>query len=391
MTFKRIALSSLALFPGALIAFVEPATIGIPVSMASQSTLLSTCASLGGLAILFSSRKSREASVLRKPLGLLRRKAAKKIFRELPTVSEQRETLNSVMKSGLDNLPVEQPETPASAVARVLTRALQSLGASTLTEATDQQIQEIFVLYRVLNAGPGDAGRLAQAFRIPSDALAIRDELIQIAEQRIVYERQRDTFEATRAIWMLRRSQKIDCMTDVLDSMATPDPELWHHIVSNYDLNLPAQEKVAFWCLNQESCDRATLAMFLRRAVTSNRLTEAARTGDNAFLQTVKSTIAKWPCAKRCEIALDAAEDPEGEQDKLVALIEDIAKQTGDTGWKVPQNLYAALPGRPAQSRDHWRLDTGTMVTAPKIEDYVDFGQDAAAPELVVAPAHAPR
>ena len=288
----------------------------------------------------------------------MRRGALRRLRRELPSAADQRATLAGCLRHLGEAETAWHPETAQASRARALEMAMVSLGARELDEATDAQVAELFVLHRLLLSEPGEAGRLAQEFRTPAQILQLRDDLTRAAQKRAEFDRQCLAFEATCEIWESTGTGE-QCLLDKLKAMAAPDPDLWHHIVQNYDVSDPVEEQIALWCLAQPQIEKATVALFLRRVLACDRPEEAVRKGDLAFLAVLRAHLSAYPRLKNRTIGIATAADPKGAHAAAMALLSRVAEATGTERPTLPGDVYSGLTGRTVQRRDHWHRQIG--------------------------------
>ena len=293
----------------------------------------------------------------------------------LPPLSELRHRIDDLLNAPQPDQPQDdRPETAAQATRRVLRTLFAGWGLSGPEDLSDTDVLEISALLALFEAEPGEAGRLSDAFQRPDALLALRDELSAVRSRRARYERQRDTFEATRAIWLMRRGDKAGALRESLERMALPDPDLWHHIVAGHDPSCPAQARAALWCAQQSACDRATVALFLRRIFEGDRLAHADAATRAAVRRVIKLWNSGWYCTQ--EIALAPESDPEAGKDRVAGWLDRMAQSGGEDRWPAPFGIFDGLPGRAVRRRDNWCLVTGTLTAPPRIEDYLDPAED---------------
>ena len=329
-------------------------------------------ATISGASVLLSARAAsratrRNGTVYR----LLRPGASRQALADLPPLSEQRHRIADALTAGAqDRDPPDWPETLHSATARTLRSIMAGWGADGIADLSDSDVTELALLLALFRASPGDAGRLSALFQRPGALLGLRDELAAIGARRARFERQRDTFEATRAIWIMRRGTRPAELRDSLERMALPDPDLWHHIVSGHDSACPAQARAALWCVQQSACDRATVALFLRRIFAEDRLSGADPATRAALRRVIKLWNSGWYCTQ--EIGLSEPPETEAAKDKALAQLQDLAQNMGEDRWPAPFGIFESMAGRAVKPRDNWCLVTGTLTAPPRIEDYLD-------------------
>ncbi|MEC3860778.1 hypothetical protein VK792_05735 [Mesobacterium sp. TK19101] len=315
---------------------------------------------------------------LRGSLGLMRRRGIVHLMADLPAVEAQRGDLRFYLSEAQTQpnhfAGKPEPETLNRAIGRALAKLMSARGLTDLETAPRAALAELYVFCSVMRSTPGEAGRLSAAFVNPYQVLTIRDHLMTLHATRLRFERQRDTFEATRAIWLMRNGVKGLRLRDSLERMAMPDPDLWHHIVLEHDATCPGQREAALWCVQQSACDRATVAGFLVNTALNGSLKRAVRQGDAGFVRSVRRVIELWNAGWYCnhELALDPPDRVEQTRDTVLATLDKVACDLGGDPWPVPHGLFIRYEGRAVRRRDNWCLMTGTLLSPPKYEDYVD-------------------
>lgn len=376
LSVERIALSAAAVSPGLFLSVVDTDVLWLSIGW--------TAAALPALLALVLTAVAVGLSCKVVPvdpsgsLGLTRRRALAQLMPELPSAEAQRADLRFYLSQGLAQPDIfagtPEPDTLTRAIGTAVAKLMAARGLADLETAPKAALAELYLFCTVMRSSPGEAGRLSAAFVNPYQVLTIRDHLMTLHATRLQFERQRDTFEATRAIWLMRNGVKGLRLRDSLERMAMPDPDLWHHIVLEHDAACPGQREAALWCVQQSACDRATVAAFLVNTALNGSLQRAARLGRTGFVRSVRRVIELWNAGWYChhELALDPPDQIEQTRDTVVAALDTVARDMGGDPWPVPHGLFIRYEGRAVRRRDSWCLMTGTLLSPPKYEDYVD-------------------
>ncbi|KUF09460.1 hypothetical protein [Pseudoponticoccus marisrubri] len=339
---------------------------------------------LGGLGALYALVTSIRVSRARggpSRRTLLRRKLPRHALDGLPTVEQMRAELTLAVTEPVLPEDAVFPTRPERAVGQALSGVLARC-AKPDPEALDEvSVRELYLFRQVLTAEPGEAGRLAQLFRRPELVLDVRQEIEAIAATREVFDRKHDAYLATQALWQQQmRGAEPGSLPAALRALSAPDPDLWHYVVGQGDLTDPDQRAAITWCLQEESCDRATVALYFYRVARDGVLDRALRQRDMETIRLVEAVIRRWNdrCRRRQEIALPAAR---GEAALSEALTR-VAEATGRKRVADPHGAFLGFDGRPARPREFWNLTTGRLTAAPRLTDFVDLPVPAEAGPL---------
>lgn len=266
-------------------------------------------------------------------------------------------------------------------VAIALRRVMQIRGQSSIAALTRDDTVELYTLHRLLLAPADEAGTLAALFHRPDMMLGIRDEVARMAARRAEHDRNKAVFDATDRLWrsLPWAGGPVGLLLS-LQSLETPDPDLWHKVVLEHDPSCPEQRAAALWCVRQRSCDRATVAAFLAAVMLDGRLAAAARRGDRIWLDAVLDVIEAWNSGtyKTQALALSPADCLMGRASEVSQALNALAKITGEACWPEPQGLCVEYKGRAMLPRDNWCVAKGRMLSPPVLPDYIPTYHQAA-------------
>lgn len=354
----RVVHSGVALGPAAVLAAVPAASAFLPLGI--------ILGGVGGLYALLSSFR-REKPRRRGP-ALLRRSALRQPEPGLPTLDEQRLAIAHALVAAVDlRAEPEAPPTRATAVARILSRILDSWNATDIAALPRDLTLSLTLLEQCLNAAPGEAGRIAQLFQRPDVVLGLRQEIDAISKARAAYE---SAFAAFQATQKLQTTAAPGTLTDALRQLNTPDIDLWHHIVTEHDPADPPQRQAALWCVAQPGCDHASVATYLSRLADGAQLQNAYIDGDTAFLDQVRGIIANCNAGIYRHRGLDYV-PPADATSRLDAELDALASLSDSPRWPAPQCVFTVLEGREPRPRPAWDLSSGRLIAAPKRSDYL--------------------
>lgn len=357
----RVFLASLAIAPLLILALMPTVPVGIPIAFAVSAM------GIGVFALRSVIR--RHGSARRIGPALLRNGALRHMRRELPSPAAQRDALADVLAAAHDvRAEPEAPPTRATAVARILSRMLTGWKITDLDDLPDDLAAALTLLERLLNADPGEAGRLAQCFQRPDLVLGLRDEIDRIAYKRARHDHAFAAFEATRVMQAADPAPRD--LLEALKFLGEADVDLWHRIVTEHDPFDPAQRAAALWCLSRPDCDRATVAAFFARLTDGAQLQTAARNGDRDFVETVRSLIARCNASYYTKQEIAFAPPPDAKM-RLARELDALAELTGAPRLPDPQCAILALDGRAPRPRPAWDLVRGGLVEPPKRADYL--------------------
>ncbi len=357
----RILLAGVAIGPALIIALMPVSAIGISVGILMSATG-------SGYAVLASMR-GRRKSVHRAGPALMRRGSLRRSQKELPPPDDQRAALADALSAAVEvRAEPEAPPTRATAIARILSRMLTGWKMTDLNDLPPDLTAALSLLERLLNAEPGEAGRLAQFFQRPDLVLGLRDEIDRIDRTRARYDRAFAAYEATRLLQAADPPPRD--LGEALERLDAPDTDLWHWIVQEHDPADPAQREAALWCVTRPSCDRASLAAYFARLPEGAQLQAAARAGDQAFLKRIKHLIARCN-ASYYTVQEIAYTPPPDAIERLTQELDALATLTGQPRWPDPQCVLMSLEGRAPRPRRSWDLATGRLTEPPHRADYL--------------------
>jgi hypothetical protein len=307
-------------------------------------------------------------------LRLMRRSALRTPPMDLPKEAAMRDMLALELRRVACADPAMPPDAD-TAVAQIVSRVMSGRRKPSIAALTRDDVVELILLRRLLRAGPHEAGALAQLFQRPDVVLDLRDEVQSIAARRASYERDMRALEATRWQWAQMRSDRAGMtLVKALQRLDASDIDLWHRVVAEHDPSDPAQRAAAFWCVRQVDCDRATLALFLADVIARDAIPAAARSGDEALLETVAAILAEWEAGAYATAELHSlpAGRLEAARQGLSAALDGLALSSGRRRWPDPIGLFEPHAGRAPRPRNHWDLARGVILRAPDPDDYRD-------------------
>lgn len=317
---------------------------------------------------------------------LLRRSAHRRLPEDLPPPDERRARLAARLDPPAETALPRPPELPGLVVpdrpetqlARILSSVAAHWGVEDPARLTDAQVLELHLFDRLLTGTPEEAGRLAQLFRNPDQALTLRDAIGALARYRSDFDEQLAALEATRNVWAAQAATpRPSALLQALRQLDGADPDLWHKVVTEHDPRDAGQAAAAQWCALRGDCDQATVAIYLAGLAAGGRLGAAARAGDERWLAGVRQVILQWNSGhyRRNEIALDPPEAVREAGKPFAAALERLAALTGRPRWEEPRGVFTDYSGRSPRPRTAWDLKTGRLRRAPDPGDYFDTGQ----------------
>lgn len=129
---------------------------------------------LAGLALAATLRRLRSS----RP-ALLTRRALRRPPLPLPPLRQMRAELTGFLVSPAPF--AGRPESPEHAIRRILERGLAGRGARRLSELSQRELSELWLLVTLLRATPEHAGGLARCFRLPDMVLDLHERVTRIA------------------------------------------------------------------------------------------------------------------------------------------------------------------------------------------------------------------
>lgn len=360
---QRIFLTGLALVPA--IAAALPLS-GFSVAMSGLGSAYALVASLRPQPdrVNRTSGRSRSDTLLRGPLPKAERA-------KLPNPSAiSQELLRALACSQEFHIP-GAPLDRDTAIMRTLQGFMQGWKTLDLAKLSAAQRTELYLINTLLRADPGEAGRVAQLFARPDTMLDLRDEIDLITLRRAAFDRDYGAFLSTQAIWEQNRAA--GPLLRVLKSLPEADVDLWHHVVMEHDLFDADQQAAALWCLEQPSCDRATVAGYFGRLTRDQTLRDPRAQSDPEFLHRVRQLIQGWNDGtyKHQELALDPPHRVATLQPFFDAELDFLTEQLGQA-WPAPHCIFVNFEGRAPRDRSIWDLLTGTLTAPPRQGDYFE-------------------
>ncbi|QFS81405.1 hypothetical protein FIU97_00980 [Roseivivax sp. THAF40] len=376
---QRLALTVLALMPGLVLLAIPAPVVAEAADALGITGLMGLSALISVIAVHVSGwRMSGVPSASRTPSpapalgGLLLPRAHRTPPADFPPLDRQRahvlQRLNLRTRPQPKPYGAAEPDRVDDALATVIGHVVELWQVERPEELTDPQIRELYMLDRLARSAPASAGRLAQNFRNPSLAIDIRDKIAALRTRRKDFEQHRDALEATRHLFSTGTAQG-----GLKDAATVPDPDLWHHVITQHDPTDLAQRDAALACVLQRDCNRATIALWFFDLVMDGTLEEAARAGDTAFLDKVREVIARWNAHRymRDEIGL-TPEDALADAAMAVARrLDRVAELAGTPRWDMPVAMFEQYDGPPPRPRPAWNIPEGCITTAPRDADYL--------------------
>lgn len=273
-----------------------------------------------------------------------------------------------------DKRPMSPPDRKA-ATGQVLRRFFARLNVDAADDLGRPELLALHTLSRILMETPENAGRLAQRFLRPEVVLELRDEVDQMDAAYQSYQTGHNAYLAAQRQWKrLQQGQSAGSILKAIQSLDTPDIDLWHRIVLEHDPYDHEQRNAALWCMQQPQCDRGTIAVYMSYIAADGSLLAAARIGDRAYLEHVRRILTAWNNGeyRTQEIALDPVNAVEGHARVMTKALDDLQRITGERRWADPHGMFVAYKGRPARLRLEWQLSTGEVLLEPYILDYVE-------------------
>ncbi|WP_323767259.1 hypothetical protein [Antarctobacter sp.] len=355
----RLVLAAVALGPAAILIAVPVTSAILPVGMV-----------IGGAGSVFALMTSlRGNSPRRRGPALLRRAALRRPEPDLPSLDDQRLAIANALVAAVDlRAEPDSPPTRATAVARILSRLLDSWNMTDIASLPKDVTLALTLLERCLNADPGEAGRIAQMFQRPDVVLGLRQEIDAIAKTRAAYDRAFAAFQATQVVQAADPAPR--SLVEALQSLNTPDIDLWHRIVTDHDPEEPAQRDAALWCAAQPDCDKASVAAYLSRLADGAQLQNAYIEGDTAFLDQVRRIIANCNTGVYRHHGLVYVPAADAAR-RLTAELDALASLSDTARWPDPQCVFTVLEGHKPRPRPAWDLAKGRPVAAPNRSDYL--------------------
>lgn len=355
----RLVLAGVALSPVALAATMTVSWASVPLGVM-----------VGGIVGLVAQYAflRRDKPRRRGPV-LLRRAALRCPATDLPTLDAQRLALSEARTAATDlRTDPKAPPTRTLAIARIQARILDSWKVTNISALPRDLTLALTLLERLLNTDPGEAGRIAQLFQRPDVVLGLRQEIDRIARTRATYDRAFAAFQATRVMQAADPAPRN--LVIALQSLGTPDIDLWHRIVSEHDPADPAQREAALWCLEQSDCDSAIVATYLSRIAEGAQLESAFVAGDHAFLDRVRQIVENCNAGFYRHQGLGYV-PAENASERLGSELEVLAALSGARRWPDPQCVFTEIDGRAPRPRPAWDLAHGRLIAPPDPADYL--------------------
>lgn len=362
----RILLTGLALVP-ALVAAFPPS--GIVMAVSGIGSAYALMASLRPRPIRirqFTSRGKSAATLLQTSLSNEQR-------RKLPGHSYILSELSQTMSVEREFQPPGSPLCRDTVIALTLRGFMQGWKTEELTELSEQQRCELYLINTLLRSDPGEAGRIAQLFTRPETMLDLRDEIEEISQRRAAFDRDYGAFAATQDLWANKTEEK-QSLIALLQGLRAPDMDLWHHVVMNHDMSEPDQRRAALWCLHQKDVNRSSVAAFFARLTKEQALRTALAQKDAEFLSSVQELIRTWNDSfyKLSELALDPSLDVSALKPLFDLELEYMQEHADAGDWVAPHCLFVDYEGRAPRNRDQWDLRNSRLTQAPCQVDYFE-------------------
>lgn len=292
----------------------------------------------------------------------------------LPDHREISRELQRVLSAGKEVQPPGAPPSREAVIARALMGfMLGGWKTKDIAKLTKMQRSELYLICAVLQATPGEAGRIAQLFARPETMLELRDEIDSVDLRRAAFDRDYNAYLATQDLWENSARTGKPLLAQI-QSLGSPDVDLWHHIIMNHDMSNPDQRRTALWCLKQKDVDRATVAAYFGRITKARALHKALADGDVEFMIAIQGLIHAWNDSfyKQSLLALLPPYDVAMLKPTFELEIEYMQEHADRAGWVAPHCLFVEYEGRPPRNRDHWDLHIGHLTQPPRQGDYFE-------------------
>lgn len=364
---RRMVVSGLAVGPAVGFALSPVTWMGGPI-LAGVAAAASVYALVDSIKLtdLVSDTRAQSAKLLRP--GALR--AAP----QLPNSGEMRQRLTRRVAPPPDTAHPGAPMRYDHAVARVLRHAMRGWEVTQIDLLTVDELTELFLLDRLLDTSPGEAGEMADLFRKPDSVLSLRDAVRKLAEERAEFDRQHALYDATCRMW--RRTGDIQPkLAESLRQLHSRDADLWHRVVLEHDPDDPDQRRAAFWCLQNRDCDRATVASYCALAAHDGRLLKAVRQGEMETFSMLARLLDAWNRGyyQQQELALDPADLVAHAGPEFAKMLDDLARITGAPRLPDPTHMFTDYHGRRPHPRKSWCLKTGRQIRMPDPSEYMSM------------------
>jgi hypothetical protein len=357
----RLFLAALALGPAVLLSVVTFSAIGAQIGLGVGI--------MGGAYALMSALRPGRIAAHRQGPALLRSAVLRRPPKGLPSLAQQRFALAETLSAAVElRSEPDAPPSRATAVARILSRVLDSWKISDLGTLPHDLTVTLTLLERLLTADPSEAGRIAQMFQRPDVVLGLRDEIDRIGRLRTAHDLAFAAYQATRRLHGLHPAPRN--LVQALTALSTTDADLWHSVVRAHDPSDPAQRDAALWCVSQPTCDRATLACYLARLPDGAQLQNAALDGDRAFVDRIRNLIRLCNSGTYTRQELSYAPPPHTAQ-RLAQELDALSAITGEPRYPDPQCVFQVMEGRAPRPRPAWDLRAGRVTRAPNRADYL--------------------
>ena len=384
----RMVLSGLALSPALFLQLVSPVQMGQFAKLAGGAPGIVMASAVIALVpvlvaqLLPGKRKDPIIKDLHQVHCLLQEKERARQLRTAPADRHLEQDLTQALNPARPNVPMDDPEGPTTkerVIANLLRSTMQQMRIPLVSHANRAQKVELHMLMQLLQATPQQAGDMARGFCNPEAVSKLHDLVQTAATIRQVFERQSALFESAQALWIMRRPGKAQNLQSALQSYALTDPDLWHHVVTSCQMDDPAQNNAAHWCLAQPACDQGTAAAYLRRVVLSGHLEVlAARTkthfGAAHDVSRIVSVLRRWRCGYYKSNKIASGEISDDDIARFDMRFRAATEKLG-VDLPYPKGLFAPGGGLSAQARSNWCFRTGQMIAPPREADY--FGDNA--------------
>jgi hypothetical protein len=380
---QRVLLAAMAVMPAIFVYLTLPYTSSLTSAVWWDSALVVLAVLFSVLAIWLTTRELSSVALRDDgAFSLLRPDVRHQAKRDLPDPEARRETVHRVLlgpiateQSSLWNTPPSFDDALRHAVKRIL-NAWEMAGVEM---ASDDDILELYLYCRVMQANAPEAGRLAQLFLKPDQILDMRDHLQAIGRAYHRFVTQASQFESVECLWENRHSFE-GGLIEHLEALKQPDADLLHHIVLTHEPRFKPQMEAADWCLKSANCDKATVAAYFVRVIEDQLLVRALRVGDIAAIQRMSDILHLWNDGfyTQSELRLDLKGMASVYERGLFEEFETAKRLFPGVDLAKPMRLFKDYKGRPPRCRRNWSLTRGRMTSPPREEDYFDENSSAA-------------